>query len=199
MRRGQAFGCVAVVATLAVLGVAAPAQAQFVTFSGISDAVPGRFFDPETSAFDPSNPNRLVIGLHAGRDSATWKDTDFRASTAAFSHQTAMDTISFTIEAPTGFYVSRITYTQNGSGSIVRTGKASGAANWVVGGRPADVGVFGTNPTRSTSIDLAGENLTSVPVSITPSLFAFSTPSLGSATVSITSASVIVELLPLTE
>jgi hypothetical protein len=178
------------------IGFASPAEAQFVTFSDIYDAVPAKFFDPDTSAPDAANPNRLIIGLHTGRDWTVWKDTNFRASTAAYSYTTAMDTLSFRVDAPSGFYVSKITYSQTGSGSVVRTGKAAGATTWVVAGRPADLGTFGTNPTQFATIDLTGQNLTSVPVSISNSLFAFSTPSLGSAAVSLTSAEVVVELSP---
>jgi hypothetical protein len=46
-------------------------------------------------------------------------------------------------------------------------------------------------------MDLTGKKMTVVPVSITNSLFAYSTPSLGSATVGLTSAQVRVQLLPL--
>jgi hypothetical protein len=44
-------------------------------------------------------------------------------------------------------------------------------------------------------MDLSAARLRRVPVSITNSLFAFSTPTLGSATVSVTSADVVVELI----
>jgi hypothetical protein len=68
----------------------------------------------------------------------------------------------------------------------------------VVGNIASDLGVFSTSPALAESIDLTGLNLTEIPVSISNSLFAFSTPLLGSATVSITAAEVVVELLPLT-
>ena len=58
---------------------------QDVKFTAIRDAVPNKFFNPETTAADPLNPNRLVIGLHTGMDWTVWKATDFRASSAAFS------------------------------------------------------------------------------------------------------------------
>jgi hypothetical protein len=110
-----------------------------------------------------------------------------------------MDTISFRIDAPAGYYVSRIIYTQSGSGSAVRTGKAAGGANWVVAGFAGSLGMFLTNPTLSSTADLTGMNLTSVPVSITNGLFVFSTPSLGSASLALTSADVVVEILPLVQ
>jgi hypothetical protein len=180
-----------------VLGAASIAEGQVVTFSRISDAVPSRFFDAATSAPAPLDANTLIIGLNTGFDSATWKWRVFRASTATYSYTNAMDSISFTIQAPPGFYISKITYTQRGTGSVLRTGKASGAATWIVAGRAASLGAFTTNPTLSRTMDLTGKKMTVVPVSITNSLFAYSTPSLGSATVGLTGAQVRVQLLPL--
>jgi hypothetical protein len=188
-------------ATIAVVvcATATAAQAQSVTFADINDAVPSRFFDAAASSVDPADPNKLVIGFNSGFDSATWKATEFRASTASFSHASAMDTISFNVAAPAGFYISKITYAQRGTGSVVRTGKASGGAQWVVAGLAAPLGMFGTNPTLSATADLTGLNATSVPVSITTGLFVFATPSLGSASVEVTSADVVVEILPLAQ
>jgi hypothetical protein len=182
---------------MVVLSGAATAHGQTVTFDEIKDAVPGRFFDAATTVPDAANPNQLHIGLHTGLDFKTYKYTDFRASSTAFSHTTAMDTISFRIIAPEGYYIARVTYSQRGTGLVLRTGRAAGTTNWVVAKNVADLGAFATNPTLSDTIDLSASRLTEVPVSITNSLFAFSTPLLGSATVSLSGADVIVELLPL--
>jgi hypothetical protein len=182
-----------------ILGAASTARGQAVTFSDLNDAVPSKYFDAAASAADAADPNKLIIGFNTGLDPASWTANDFKASTAAFSRPSAMDTISFSAHAPAGFYIAKITYTQRGSGSIARTGKAAGGSNWVVGGFASNLGLFGTNPTLSSTADLTGMNLTSVPVSITTALFAFSTPQLGSATVAVTSADVVVELLPLIE
>jgi hypothetical protein len=171
------------------------AYSPTATFTEIRDAVPGRFFNADTTAPDG---NVLRIGLHTGLDFRTFKYTDFRASSAAFSHTSAMDTISFLVTAPQGYYISKITYVQRGTGAVVRTGRAAGTTNWVVGKIAADLGAFATNPSFYDSIDLTGLNLTEVPVSISNSLFAFSTPALGSATVMVTGAEVIVELSALT-
>ena len=173
----------------------APPVAQFVD---INDAIAGRFFDARKTAPSGDDPNRLVIAFHTGIDWNTWKNTDFRASTEAFSYPVAMDTISFTIEAPKGFYIARVTYTQGGRGSILRTGKAAGTAQWVVGAFAAPLAQFGTNPTVvGAEADLTGLGMTSVPVSITNGLFAFATPSLGSAIVEVNNAEVQVYLEPL--
>ncbi len=193
MYRGKSITWLAGVAVL-VANVSTVQAQVAVAFVNVNDAVPSRFFDAATSQV---KGNRLIIGLSTGRDAATWKANNFRASTAAFSHLSAADTISFKIEAPRGYYVTKITYTQKGSGSVVRTGGASGVATWVVGGYAYNLGTFGNNPSLTKSLDLSRLRWTSVPVSITTALFAFSTPQLGSATVSITSAEVLVEVKPI--
>jgi hypothetical protein len=187
-----------VVAAVMVLafGAVSPVQAQTATFSEIDDAVPGKYFDAATTAPDPLNPNRLIVGFNAGRDPQTWTSREFTASTEAFFRPSAMDTLSFVIDAPDGQYISRVSYKQVGTGSIARTGKASGGSQWVVDGEAADLGLFGTNPTLSSTVDLTGQNKTRVPVSITTGLFVFSTPQLGSATLKVTGAEIIVELRP---
>jgi hypothetical protein len=170
-----------------------PANVKFVA---INDALPTRFFDAAATAPDPADPNRLVIALHADTDQATFKANDFRASTAAFSHLAAMDTISFRIEAPKGQRIARVTYTQRGSGSAIRLGKAAGATHWVVGDYAAQLGVFATNPSVVGVADLSENPLGAVDVSITTGLFAFAAPTSGSASIEVTSAEVVVELVP---
>jgi hypothetical protein len=181
-----------------VLGTASTAQAQTAAFTGINDAVASRFFDARTTAPDPLDGNRLVIRFNVGRDPATWKWTDFRASTAAFSHTYVMDTISFLVEAPPGYQISKITYAQRGSGAVTGTGRAFGGMHWVVGDVAMPLGQFTTAPTLTRTLDLSGYNLASVPVSISGNLAVFSTPYLGSATVAVTAAEVHVELVPIT-
>jgi hypothetical protein len=108
-----------------------------------------------------------------------------------------MDTMSCLIAAPAGFYIAKIHYMQRGTGATERMGKAAGSATWVVDDIAADLGVFDTNPTLSRTRDLTGQYRTLVPVSITNGLFAFAPPRLAAATISMTSAEVLVELLPL--
>src|SRR5262245_38070483 len=169
-----------------------------VAFSSINDAVPSRFFDASISGPDPNNPNRLVIGLNTGFDQGLSKFRSFAASSAAFFHSVAVDTISFTVEAPPGFYVSRLTYSQKGTGSVSRSGRAGGGTQWTVGEAAIDLGTFETNPTLSGSIDLTGQLGTVYPVAITTSLFAFALPQAGSAAITLTSAEVRGEVVPLT-
>jgi hypothetical protein len=168
-----------------------------VRFSNITDAVPGRFFDAGTTAPDPLNPNRLIIGFGRGADVQTWKLNEFTASTAAFYHRSAVDTISLLIEAPPGSYVSKITYTQHGRGAASRVAEAAGGTNWVVGDVAGDLGLFDADPTLSATIDLTGELRTVVPVSITTGLFAFGAAQVGTAAISVTGAELLVEVLPL--
>ena len=184
------IACLAGVALLAASAVTVQAQAT-VKFVGIDDAVPSKFFDPATSQ---ATGNKLIIGFNTGRDPATWKLNDFMASTSAYRHLAAMDTLTFTVQAPSGYYITKITYTQRGTGSATGTGKASGNATWVVGNFAYHLGAFSTKPSLSKTLDLSHLRWTSVPVSITPALFVFATPALGSATVSITSADVVVEV-----
>jgi hypothetical protein len=164
-----------------------------VQFAALDDAVDFRFFDAATSR---PQGNKLIIGFNAGRDPASWLANDFRASTAALSRRWAMDTISFDVKAPSGYYITKMTYAQKGAGSVVGTGKASGQTTWLVGGFAYDLGSFTTKPTLSKSLDLTRLRLSSVPVSITTTLSVYSTTSLGSATVSITGAELLVEVAP---
>jgi hypothetical protein len=183
--------------TVLAWSTVAVVQAQTVTFLDITDAVPGKYFDAATTAPDPLNPNRLIFGFHTGLDVQTWISRTFTASTAAFYRASAMDTIRFLVAAPPGYYIAAISYTQRGIGTMARTSKATGGATWVVDDIAEDLGLFGANPALSHTLNLKDQHRTLVPVSITCGLFAFAPPLPGFATISITSAEVLVELLPL--
>ena len=177
----------AVVAAVVMLLGAATAQAQTVKFKTINDAVPSKYFDAATTAPDPSNLNRLIIGFNTGLDPATFLTSEF---VAFFNRKVAMDTISFSIKAPFGFYVSKITYTQSGAGSTCRTCSSAGAATWVVAGHAASLGVFTTNPNLTATADVTAMKLVTVPVSISESLFS------QTGSVMVTSADVLVQVVP---
>jgi hypothetical protein len=187
------WATVATVVILTVFGAASEAHAQIVSFKSIKDAVPGKFFEAATTAPDPANLNRLLVGFDTGFNPTTFIANDFRASALAFSNRTAMDTLSFTVKAPTGFYIAKITYTQRGTGFTGRTAVSAGGAQWVVAGQPFSMGMFSSDPNLSRTVDLTGSRLTSVPVSITVSLFA------STGSVAVTSADVIVTVLPLVQ
>jgi len=176
----------AVAAFVVLLGAASSAHAQVAKFKQINDAVPLKFFEAATSAADPANPNRLIIGFDTGLDPATFQPADF----LAFSNRVAVDTISFVVKAPLGYYISRITYTQRGAGSTSRTSVEAGAATWVVAGHSASLGSFRSDPNLTGTADVTAMKLTSVPVSITLSLFA------STGAISVTSADVMVQLVP---
>jgi hypothetical protein len=171
-------------------------EPKFVRFVNINDALPTRFFHAAATAPDPADPNTLVIGLHTDTDRATWKNNHFRASTAAFSHLSAIDTISFRVEAPKGQRIAKITYTQNGTGSVIRVAKASGATHWVVGDYAAQIGIFGANPSVKGEAEFSTDPRESVDVSITTGLFVFAAPTSGAASLEVTSAVVQVDLVP---
>jgi hypothetical protein len=178
---------VALAASLAIaLSVAAPAHAQVAKFSGIHDAVPLKFFDSAGTKPSLTNPNKLIIGLDSGLDQTTFTSNQFMA----YSYHHAMDTISFTVTAPTGYYIAKITFTQRGSGAICRTCYSAGAAEWVVAGHPAPLGVFFSDPTLTGTADLTASKPQSVAVSITDSLFATT------GSVMISGAEVAVRLAP---
>jgi hypothetical protein len=187
MRSVNSVACVSAM-TAILFGGASFAQAQ-VSFSDVRDAVPSRFFESATTAASATEPNRLIIGFDSGFDFSTFTYTDFRASALPFSNRSAADTLSFVATAPQGYYVSKITYTQRGSGSTYRYAVQAGVSQWVVAGYPSNLGTFTSNPNLTGSVDLTALQLTSVPVSITVSLFAAS-----AGTVSVTSADVVVEV-----
>jgi hypothetical protein len=189
----------AAILAFALLGCATPALAQHVTFTDVRDAVPSKFFNPgvDSTRPDPAEPNTLQIGFDAGRDSGTLLDNAFKASTEAFGNRVAMDTLSFNVVAPSGYYVSSITYEQAGAGSIVRVADARGASSWIVGGEPSHLGFFRSDPSLSRTVTFSDSRLTIVPVSITTNLSVFAAPTSGEATVELTSAKVVVTIAPL--
>ncbi|MFZ4662523.1 MAG: hypothetical protein ACOYNY_36280 [Caldilineaceae bacterium] len=187
------------ICSLLLFGLVTPVNAQTpptVRFLRIKDAVPLKYYNPATTAPDPANRNRLIIGFHTGIDPNTLVNTAFVASSEAFYRPMAMDTLSFQVTAPTGFYIAKLTYAQTGSRSTSRGGGALGAGNWVVNGVGADLGTFAATPTITRTLNLTGQNKTSLSVAISNSLFAHGV-SVSSGTIAITSASVLVELLPL--
>jgi ABC-type amino acid transport substrate-binding protein len=192
MQLRNRIASLAAAALFMVSAAAAQAQTDAPAFVAISDAVPGRFFDAATTAASATDPGTLVVGFNTGRDPGTWKSNDFRAATAPYSHRSAMDTISFTIVAPAGHYIASVTYTQQGSGSVWRTGQVVGGSTWVVGDYAGDLGVFGTSGNLTGTVDLGarGQYWTELPVSITTGIVAFAAPGQGLAAIMVTGAEV---------
>ncbi|HMF96922.1 MAG TPA: hypothetical protein VKE96_21635 [Vicinamibacterales bacterium] len=173
---------------LAVLGAASSAQAQVAEFTDIRDAVPSKYFSAATTHPYEWAPNLLIIGLEDGVDPVTLEPNNFVAWSG---NRVAMDTISFRVTAPEGFYVAKIYYKQEGTASSARTLTAAGSTTWVVANSPDSLGTFTGDPGLVAGADLTELRLSSVPVSITASLFA----SVGA--IAITDAKVYVELAPL--
>lgn len=188
--RSRTWATVGAAVLVAVFSAASEAQAQTASFRSIRDAVPRKFFDAATTAPDPANLNRLVIGFNTGIDPTTFLANDFRASALAFSNRMAMDTLAFKVVAPFGYYIATLTYRQQGTGFTSRTSIEMGNTMWVVNGKPKLLATYTSNPNFSATIDLTASHLTSVPVSISPSLFA------STGSVAITSADVTVTLVP---
>ncbi|MSQ20220.1 MAG: hypothetical protein EXR39_11875 [Betaproteobacteria bacterium] len=191
------FAAVLILSVLMSLPAAAQTACGPVTIvsGSIVDGVAGRWIDSATTSLVG---NSLKIGFNTGMDATTWKYKEFIASTNAFYHTTIVDTLQFAVTAPVGCYIAKVSYAQHGASSISRIGKTGGSASWIVGGKPALIGIAGVLPTMVGSMDLQpGADATKpLVISITISLFAFSTPTLGSATVSLSGPDVLFESLP---
>lgn len=163
-------------AALLALSIASSAQAQTTptaTFSQFRNI--GGCYLPGTTAPDPLDPNRLLIGT--------------TACTASSPNGTRviMDTFTFHVEAPQGYYISKITFTQNMRTSGSRGGMGFAAKSWVVD----DEALSGIE-----SPDLSLEGKTILPVSITTFLAAFGIQVV-SGSASASNPVVAVELSPL--
>lgn len=159
--------------TILVTILATAAQAQTATFSGFR-SIGGCYSAPATAP-DPLDPNRLIIGT--------------TACTASSPNGTRviMDTFTFNVEAPLGFYISRIIFTQNMVTSGSRGGMGFAAKSWVVD----DEALMGIE-----SPDLSQKRKTILPVSITTFLSAFGIQVV-SGSASASNPVVTVELSPL--
>ena len=185
---------VMVLSCSAVTSAAGPS----VTFQSINDALPSRCYDSSITGPDSINPNQLRIGIDTsvGLVGGMYVQRGCVASTASFSVKNTMDTISFLIEAPAGYYISKVTFTQSGSTTGSRGGEAFLGATWVVNERAAVVPYSAITRQWSASVDLTGQNKTVVPVAITTSLTAGGI-SPQSSTAIASNPSVVVEIQPL--
>ena len=193
---------------IAMLSLAAPALAQDpppVTFENIRDAVPGRFFSPSATVADA---NTLHVGFESGANAfKACAPFELPLSPAPCSNtRVAMDTLSFVVRAPEGYYVSKISYNQKATGAISRLADSRGASSLVVAGVPIDLGgpfggaaqfsAGGGERLRSSVTEYTDTQMTAVPISLTTGLFAYASD-LGAARVELESASVTVEILPI--
>lgn len=161
--------CCAILMTVLVTA----AQAQTAVFSGFR-SIGGCY---SGAAPDPLDPNRLIIGT--------------TACTASSPNGTRviMDTFTFKVEAPAGFYISGMTFAQEMRTSGSRGGSGFASRSWVVDDEAL---------TGSESPDLSIKRKTVLPVSITTFLAAFGIQVV-SGSASASNPVVTVELSPLSQ
>jgi hypothetical protein len=200
--RQLSIGAIALL--VSVLAVAATAQGQTATFFRFTDALAGRCYDSAGTA--PSGQvltNQLNIAINSGVDPATFQNRACVASTLSGNPRLTMDTISFYVQAPAGFYISSLTFTQCGKNTGSSGGAGFRGATWVVDDSAMTVpNLAGGCPAESadrweSSLNLTGLGKTIVPVSITTYLAAFDGNLGGIGTASATSPVVQVGLTPL--
>jgi hypothetical protein len=178
---------------LFVLSTAGLTQASVVTFSNITDGSGSPLlFDPGTTAPDPNDGNKLIIGLD-----------NFSADGGSILTTSAVDTLSMVITAPAGFYITSIDYTEAGDGQTTN-GVASASGSMVADNIPTIflTQLFQPNANSGWSITPATTNIankTSINLSITNSMFAFAFTPNDTARITKTSASITVGITPVPE
>ncbi len=158
---------VSLLAAIAFIAIASTTQAAVATFSNILDGNgDSSLFDTTATGADPTDGNILNIGLN-----------DFRAEFGTIS---ALDTLSFMITAPDGYFINALTYTESGSGLTASDGVAIATGSIVVNNVPVNFlsQVFGPNSGSAWSISpilpasIFNNQPSVVAVSIVNSLFA---------------------------
>ncbi len=192
-------GFVRALLTLALLptGFVAPLAAQEVAFTDLHDLVPERCFSVPLSTVAA---DAVDIGIESGHDPSTWINKACKASTTAFHGRTATDTFTVTATAPPGTRFTRVHYEQAGTRFLERSiyWQASGTGTLIVDGNPLPFSF--TSPTLVKTVDLTGEDVESITVSVMVSLTAGRssahprvTAPPGSATIQVTDAVIRVE------
>ena len=201
----------AAVIAFATLALASPTSAQEappVAFEQIRDAVPAKYFSTGGTHTTPESPNMLLVGIESGAGAfRACAPTSLPLSPLPCNNtRVAIDTLSFVVRPPDGYYVSSITLAQAGTGAISRLADARGSSGWVVAGVPIDLdGPFGgaaqfpaggSEWSRSRVLELSDSSVRAIPVSLTTGLFAYAGAVGGEARVELTSASVVVTIAP---
>jgi len=172
----------------AALAATSAAQAATVTFSNLADGNNSAlFFDLGTTS---QSGNTLTLGLN-----------NFTANGQSTLSLSALDTLSFLVTAPAGFHITRISYTENGTGQTTN-GVALATGSLTADGIPKNFltqmftpNTGASNWSISGSIDIANKD--SIAVSIVNSLFAVTFGGISDiATVSKTGASIEVQVAP---
>jgi len=165
------------------------ANAATVTFSNFADGNnASSFFDIGTTTV---SGNDISIGIN-----------NFKADGTSQLTLSALDTFSFLITAPTGFKITKVSYTESGTGATTN-GVALATGSITADGTPKNflTQLFLPNTSLSNwsisgSVDIANKD--SVAVSIVNSLFATTFGGIGDiANVAKTAASISVEVAPI--
>lgn len=172
---------------VALAAITFGANAATVTFSNLADGngAPS-FFDIGTTTI---SGNQITIGIN-----------NFKADGASQVTVSALDTFSFTVTAPTGFKITKITYTESGKGETTN-GVAAATGSITADGTPKNflTQLFIPNTSESDwsitgSVDVANKD--SIAVSIVNSLFAAAFLPTDLAYVEKTGASISVDIAP---
>ena len=143
----------------------------------------------------------VVIGIeNGGAVPGTFQRAACIAATTAFNPGTVGDTFTVTVTAPPGMTISSVQYVQVGNRLLERSTywRASGTGLLTAGG--VSVPFSFTTPSLGRSIDLTGQNVESTTISVSISMSAGRSANQprvtnppGSASISVTSAKIIVE------
>lgn len=172
---------------VALAAITFGANAATVTFSNLADGngAPS-FFDIGTTTI---SGNQITIGIN-----------NFKADGASQVTVSALDTFSFTVTAPTGFKIAKITYTESGKGETTN-GFAAATGSITADGTPKNflTQLFIPNTSESDwsitgSVNIANKD--SIAVSIVNSLFAAAFLPTDLAYVEKTGASISVDIAP---
>ncbi len=174
---------------VALAAITVGANAATVTFFDLSDSDPGNYDVGTTLA----TGNVLTLGLDNFTAAAPGT---FQSIPVPFSN--AFDTISFKIQAPTGFKITKLSYTESGTYNNDDGTFTYATGSWFVDGATQSLGIFfqggadgNWTLSKDRAISGAGDLIS---VSITNNLFAIAP--LGASSISKTAASLTVELAP---
>ena len=168
------------------------------TFTDLHDLVPYRCYVAEASTVVADS---VMIGIEdGGAVPGTFQRRACVAATTAFNPRSVSDTFTVTVTAPPGMTISRVQYVQFGNRLLQRSTYwfANGSGALTAAG--VSVPFSFTTPGLGRSIDLTGQNVESTTISVSISMTAGRsanhprvTDPPGSASISVTSASIIVE------
>jgi hypothetical protein len=168
-----------------------------VTFTDLHDRVPTRCFSAPLSTVEVAS---VRIGIESGHNPANFASNACVAATTAFNPRSVSDTFTVTVTAQPGQHIDRVHYLQAGNRLLERAQYwfANGTGQLTANG--VTVPFSFTHPGLTRTIDLTGQNVESVTVSVSISMLAGRSANFprltnppGSAYISVTSAVISVE------